>query len=1269
MSELSFKEYKRLVEQQSQALLEAMQSVALGDLETKVEIPEGIDILADLAVGIEIMVDDLRAMMAEQVRADLVKEQSRALLDAVQSVAIGNLDIEVDVPEGIEVLSELAIGVEMMIDDLREMLAGQERARAEIETSRQQLEAALQEVLAVQRRHLREEWREYAAEETASGYYRADGDEGPTGEAWLPPMGAAVEEARPVAGPDGDVEAALAIPIKLYDEVIGVIGFSREEAAGWDQEEIDTVQAIVEQMGWALESQRLFDEEQQARGLLSMRVNELDCLNDIGRKIDETPPVPELLDWIVGRIPAAMQHPDLCRVAIELEGRLYGAAEARELPKQMVQSLYVGGQPVGRIHIAYTEPHDFLDEESALLGDIARRIGGYVENQRLFAETQARAEELAVLNELARALAAQLDVDQVLDQIYRGISRLLDATNCFVGLYDPKTETITFPLNVSESVLEKEIVSMSPDEGLTGYIFRTRESVLIRDDVSAWLREHGIEQVGETAASWLGVPLLIGDEVLGVMAVQSFTVADLYDEHDRELMTAIASQAAVAIQNARLFEETQKALEETAMLFRVAQGLARAETQQEMFELVLTEYLQVLGLPQGGVMTVDRDGDQATLHALVQEGQLVEAGMRLPVADNPPTLRALENQEPVVIRDALDDPLTASTPDLVEQLGYRSLLLVPIIVRGEAIGLLGADSVDEIHEFSEREINLVRAVADQLGIALENQRLLEETQAALDETEALYRVARSVSAFESLPDTLQAIVDSVAKALPADRVALYTLDFDAERVIHLVKGGPEADKINEVAYDELWEGLTGWVLREQKPALSPKGAPDEREDAEAQKRRAKQGSGSIIVVPMQYRGRTLGTLTAINRLDDPDFTSRDVDLMMAMTNQASAALENVRLFEETRRRAEEQAILNEIGQALIASQDVAGVWVEAYHGVTRLLDTDSCYFTFYDSEQDELHLALQVIEGQMDRPGTLRPGGRGGLTDYLIETKRPLLLPDRPLERIQELDIAEIPLQEDRISQSWLGVPMMLGDRVVGTIVALNYKVPHAYDERSQAVLVALANQTAIALDNVRLLEQTRTALAEVEATHRNYLQRAWQDHLRQREMLDRSSFLYDRSRLEEAQGWSADAELWRPEIERAVQEGRSAVSNSDDGDGERAGLAIPIRVRGQTIGVLGVEVPAGNRRWTEEDQALLEAVGDQLGQTLETARLFSDTQRRAERERLIGEITAKIRASTDMRDILETAATELGQALGTSRALIRIGTEDFESKRQGGRE
>jgi hypothetical protein len=166
--------------------------------------------------------------------------------------------------------------------------------------------------------------------------------------------------------------------------------------------------------------------------------------------------------------------------------------------------------------------------------------------------------------------------------------------------------------------------------------------------------------------------------------------------------------------------------------------------------------------------------------------------------------------------------------------------------------------------------------------------------------------------------------------------------------------------------------------------------------------------------------------------------------------------------------------------------------------------------------------------------------------------------------------------------------------------------------------------------------------------------------------------------------GVRAVPDLWRPEIEQVLDtaapamtfraapqplgEGTAAEESgmkaggvpSDQGDGsgraqQGAGLAVPIVLRGQTIGVLGIEDPDASQRWSGDQVDLLEAVGQQLALALENARLFEETQRRAERERLVTDITARIRSSTDMLGVLETTATELGKALGTSRVLVRL--------------
>jgi len=187
----------------------------------------------------------------------------------------------------------------------------------------------------------------------------------------------------------------------------------------------------------------------------------------------------------------------------------------------------------------------------------------------------------------------------------------------------------------------------------------------------------------------------------------------------------------------------------------------------------------------------------------------------------------------------------------------------------------------------------------------ETEKALRET---LNRTEALYHVSRALIGPEKLSELLQKITDSVAEALDVDRVTLYTFDLDRRQVTDVVDGGPGAVG-DRIPFDELMAGLTGWVIRESKPALSPGNEPDPRESRVVQARRARLGCGDIIVVPLQYRDRILGTMTAVNRPEQRSLTREDVSLMMAMGHQAAVAIENARLREQARQDAEARAML------------------------------------------------------------------------------------------------------------------------------------------------------------------------------------------------------------------------------------------------------------------------------------------------------------------------------------------------------------------------
>jgi anti-anti-sigma regulatory factor len=234
---------------------------------------------------------------------------------------------------------------------------------------------------------------------------------------------------------------------------------------------------------------------------------------------------------------------------------------------------------------------------------------------------------MATLNELGQALAVHRTVDQVVEEAYRQAARLLDTTNFCVALYDATPDRVTFVLDAVEGELRKPYTTRQAGHGLTEHIIRTGQPLLIPDKVAERLSELGIELIGPEACSWLGVPLQMGDRVFGVIAVQSYTTPRLYGEHEQNLLSAIASQVVIALENATLFEETQRALAEV----REASARQRQllDVVQELSTPLVPIAAGILVLPLVG--TVDSQRAQQILEVLL--GGITERRARVVIID------------------------------------------------------------------------------------------------------------------------------------------------------------------------------------------------------------------------------------------------------------------------------------------------------------------------------------------------------------------------------------------------------------------------------------------------------------------------------------------------------------------------------------------------------------------------------------------------------------------------------------------------------------
>ncbi len=226
-------------------------------------------------------------------------------------------------------------------------------------------------------------------------------------------------------------------------------------------------------------------------------------------------------------------------------------------------------------------------------------------------------------------------------------------------------------------------------------------------------------------------------------------------------------------------------------------------------------------------------------------------------------------------------------------------------------------------------------------------------------------------------------------------------------------------------------------------------------------------------------------------------------------------------------------------------------------------------------------------------------------------------------------------------TRSEVALPLLVGDEVLGVLDVQSIE-REAFGEQDVTVLQTLADQVAIAISNARLIWQVQESLETERRAYGQMTLEAWHD-------LVRGGFgagqRYDPQRVLPA------GDSMRAEMLQAMKEERAVAGRDELGPT----MALPLRVRGQVIGVLDAHKPAGRGRWTEDEVALFEALVDQLGVALDSARLFQDTQRRAAEDRLVGEITSRLRATLDIDTVLQTAVREVGSALGAAKVDLRL--------------
>lgn len=490
----------------------------------------------------------------------------------------------------------------------------------------------------------------------------------------------------------------------------------------------------------------------------------------------------------------------------------------------------------------------------------------------------------------------------------------------------------------------------------------------------------------------------------------------------------------------------RQTVDHTAVLLKVSQAVTSTIDLPELLELVVEQVASVVGADRASIWLLDSRGGMLTSAAITGvDAEFAQRwrGESRHWEQEPLSRLALEQGELVVSEDAQSDSRTDK--GAVELFGDRSILVAPLLARGNRIGTLYLNHVRQRHSYSPEELDLIRAIAGQVAQAIWNAELYDESQRRRERLRTSFqRVGSVLSSGTSLDDTLKIIVDAAVDFLGASGGGLAMPNPISGAAVIRAERGEQFSIIRGET-----ERLLGVDSADEVTAVVPD--PD--------------GAGhSFLAVKLRGRGAVVGVLGVVMP-NDLGFDAEAKDLLRTYGSQAAVAIEDAKLYQavlsrerEAQRRIDELNRLNQIGSAINESLELERVFEVIAESAKALVDSDVASILLIEENMGQ-RLAVTV-------PGGFRtPIRRDGLTNLIYRSGDVVLVPDVSKDSRVNPEVIQQGVQ------SLIGVPLRVDGKTEGVLYLNSYRT-RDYEEGSVRLLRLLAGQAVFALKNAQLYEE-----------------------------------------------------------------------------------------------------------------------------------------------------------------------------------------------------
>ena len=731
--------------------------------------------------------------------------------------------------------------------------------------------------------------------------------------------------------------------------------------------------------------------------------------------------------------------------------------------------MHARGKAIGVLSVMNYTPRRFTDDDVSILCAIADQVGVAVENAQLYQAEQKQRRLAEALRQITSVFNSTLDLETVLELIVDQLKNVVPHDSASLLLNESGHFRPVMAHGYPTQPDRFAFTSYS-DLPTTRRIITTRQPVYIPDTQAepTWMAFTQPDPI----RSWIGVPLLNKgkDQVLGILGVDNYK-ANAYTDEDIRAAFVFADQAAVAIENARLYAESQRRAEHMAILNSVSATVSQSLDLEATLQAALDKALEVVGVEAGAISLVDEEAHELVIrvHRGWRQQDLAD-NLRVKLGAGLSGEAVLSGE--VIVTGSLDDEPRLAVPRVREE-GILSQALAPMRARGRVVGVLGVMSYQP-HVFAPQSIEVVKSIADQIGLAIDNAQLFAREARRAAQLSLINEVARDAIMPLELSERFARAARAIHDRFGYYSVALSTVTPD-QLFVQLEAGvGGLPELIAPHYMQRIGQGLIGLAAQTGEVQLSNDVQSDPRYFRPVEPDR--DLTRSELAVPLKRDDQIIGVLD-VQHTQLRAFTTDDVQAMQILADQLMIAIANAQLHEQARRRVAELSVLQEVSLQVTASLATPTVLDTIARNTLTLTHADDVRIFLYDADNEALVFGIAVWKDP-SQVSNIVPPRNEGLTWQVVRGGQPVIINDA----------RQHPLYASRETSDWnieaiAGFPLKRADTILGVFTVM-FKDPHTIDADEVRLLTLLSDQASIAVSNARLYEQTKRRLDEISLLH-----------------------------------------------------------------------------------------------------------------------------------------------------------------------------------------